>query len=118
MIKKMVCIVCPVGCHLEIDENHNVSGNRCSRGKTYAVEEYVNPVRMLTTTVKTSHPKHPRLSVKTRGPIPKKMMFSILDELKDIVITHNVKVGDIVLSNVKNTSVDVIATKNIDFELK
>jgi CxxC motif-containing protein len=117
-MKKMICIVCPVGCHLEIDEHHNVSGNRCARGKTYAIEEYVNPLRLLTTTVKTSHPKLPRLSVKTNAPIPKKLLFSVLDELNHIVIQHDVKVGDVILSNVKNTSVDVIATKNIHFELK
>ena len=34
MKKELVCIVCPRGCHLTIDENNNVTGNSCPRGVT------------------------------------------------------------------------------------
>ena len=31
-MNKLICIVCPRGCHLEVDENFNVTGNFCQRG--------------------------------------------------------------------------------------
>ncbi|MBE6426383.1 MAG: molybdopterin oxidoreductase, partial [Planctomycetaceae bacterium] len=27
--KELICIVCPRGCHLTVDENMNVTGNFC-----------------------------------------------------------------------------------------
>ena len=34
-MKEFVCIECPKGCRLTIDENLNVTGNTCIRGKNY-----------------------------------------------------------------------------------
>ena len=54
MLKEMVCITCPIGCHLTIrqdGEEIEVSGNTCPRGKQYAIAEMTHPTRMLTTTV-------------------------------------------------------------------
>lgn len=112
-MKQMTCIVCPVGCHLNVDEHLNVVGNRCPRGKEYAIIEMTSPKRMLTTTVKTSFLSYPRLSVKTRSPIPKAMIFEILDQLNQVIIKNHVKIGDIIISNICDTGVDVIATKSI-----
>ena len=50
-MKELICIVCPRGCHLTIDENKNVTGNSCPRGVQYAINEVTNPMRMLTSTV-------------------------------------------------------------------
>ena len=43
MDEKFICIVCPVGCELQVrtDEAGNlqaVAGNRCGRGSKYAAE--------------------------------------------------------------------------------
>ena len=36
-MKELICIVCPKGCHLKVDENNDykVSGNACERGAEY-----------------------------------------------------------------------------------
>ena len=54
MKKEMICIVCPKGCILKVDESAeapvthaDVSGNKCKRGAVYAVDECTNPVRVL-----------------------------------------------------------------------
>ena len=53
--REMICIVCPVGCHLTVDEETlEVTGNRCPRGAKYGKKELTNPTRMLTSTVKTN----------------------------------------------------------------
>ncbi|MDZ7822044.1 MAG: DUF1667 domain-containing protein [Candidatus Marinimicrobia bacterium] len=53
--KSMVCVVCPLGCKLSIERTsggYRVEGSKCKRGKEYAVREFTNPTRMLTSTVK------------------------------------------------------------------
>ncbi len=112
-MKKLTCIVCPVGCHLEIDEHLHVTGNRCPRGESYAVVEMTSPRRTLTTTVKTVFPECPRLPVKSKSPLPKELLFEIMSELDHILIEKHVKIGDIIVSNIHQTGIDMIATKAI-----
>ena len=50
-MKNFVCIECPKGCRLTIDENLNVTGNTCIRGKNYAINEVTCPKRIITSTV-------------------------------------------------------------------
>ncbi|MDR0316047.1 MAG: DUF1667 domain-containing protein, partial [Treponema sp.] len=58
-MKELVCIVCPIGCSLRVEEGPaatdglpaiSVSGNRCPRGAAYAQEEIRAPKRMITAT--------------------------------------------------------------------
>ena len=50
---ELICIVCPQGCHLKVDEEngYEVKGNSCPRGAEYGKKELVNPTRVITTTV-------------------------------------------------------------------
>ena len=73
MKKELVCIVCPRGCHLTIDENNNVTGNSCPRGVTYAINEITNPLRMLTSTVFIKSELIKRLPVITSKEISKNL---------------------------------------------
>ena len=73
MKRNLICIVCPIGCEMEvtIDENGiiNVVGNNCPRGQKYALTECENPERVITTTILCNNGKV--LPVKTSRPIPK-----------------------------------------------
>lgn len=111
--KEMVCIMCPVGCHLTIDEKLNVEGNKCKRGIVYAVEEVTHPKRVLTTTIKTNSKTTPRLSVKTNEPLEKELIFAALSELSKIIIEKDVKIGDIIVNNICGTKVNIVATNQI-----
>ena len=72
----LICIVCPKGCHLHVDEENGyaVTGNSCPRGADYGKKELVNPTRVITSTVKITGGIHNRLPVKTAecsaGPVP------------------------------------------------
>ncbi|MFH1693202.1 MAG: DUF1667 domain-containing protein [Bacillota bacterium] len=112
-MKKMICIACPIGCHLTIDDNLHVEGNICAKGEKYAIEEVTHPTRILTTTVKTISQTTPRLSVKSKDPLPKELIFEALNLLNDIIIENNVKIGDIVVRDILNTGIDMVATKNV-----
>ncbi|AUD63172.1 molybdopterin oxidoreductase [Tenericutes bacterium MO-XQ] len=109
--KQMICIMCPIGCHVTVDENLNVTGNKCPRGKNYAIEEMTCPKRILTTTVKTDSKMMPRLSVKTDKPIEKSLLFEALEKLNHITVKKNVKIGDVIVKHILDTDVDIIATK-------
>ena len=71
-MKELICIVCPKGCHLKVDEENGyaVTGNSCPRGAEYGKNELSNPTRMLTSTVCIEGGIYPRLPVKTSQAIP------------------------------------------------
>ncbi len=114
MKKEMICIVCPVGCHVSIDtKTHEVQNNKCKRGERYAKKELLNPTRMLTTTVNIDSIHQRRLPVKTTDAIPKEKLFDLMDLLESVEIKIPVNLGDVILSNVFDTGVDVVATMSL-----
>lgn len=113
--KEMICICCPIGCNLKIEkvaENYLVSGNKCPRGNSYGIEETIAPKRTITSTVKIKGGLYPMLPVKTSAPIAKALIFEVMKILSHIEVAHPVKTGDIIISNVANTGIDIVATKN------
>ncbi len=116
MVKQLICINCPLGCHLEVDdsdkENIKVTGNTCPRGKVYAISEVTAPKRVVTGSVPVANGDVLRVSVKTASPIPKEKIFDCLREIKATRAVAPVHIGDVICSNVCNTGVDVVATRN------
>ena len=112
-MKELICIICPRGCHLKVDENNVVSGNFCPRGAKYAIDELTHPVRMLTSTVKIISEVEERLPVKTRTSIDKNLIFKAMDEINKVEVKAPIHIGDIILDNIAGTGVDLIATKEI-----
>ena len=56
-MKEIICITCPKGCHLKVDEeSFAVTGNSCPRGAVYGANELRNPVRVVTSTVVVDGP--------------------------------------------------------------
>jgi CxxC motif-containing protein len=111
----MTCIVCPVGCRLEVDLGDNgcvaaVSGNTCVRGERYAVSEITNPVRTLTSTVHLSGASEPFLPVRTAAPISKGRLFAAMERIRSLSVSAPVKTGDIVATF---DGVDIVACKTI-----
>lgn len=112
-MKELICIVCPRGCHLQVDDDMNVTGNTCPRGKVYAIQELTNPTRVVTSTVVINSSIIKRLPVKTDKPISKELMFDLMKELDKVRICAPIKIGDVVIKNVLGTDVNVIATRSI-----
>ena len=113
-MKDCICIVCPKGCHLHIDDDLNVSGNSCLRGEIYGKNEATNPMRNLTSTVKLSGSVNlNRLPVKTSNDIPKGKMFEVMKELTNIEAKVPVVAGDVIVKNILGLNVDVIATRTV-----
>ena len=112
---EMICIVCPIGCHLEVDKenNYKVIGNACPRGEVYGKEELIAPKRVVTSTVVIEGGIHKRVPVKTSGAIPKERVHDCMELLKDIRLVSPVKVGDAILKNIFDTGVNILITRNM-----
>ena len=108
-MKELICISCPRGCHLKVDEKTlSVTGNSCPRGKIYGISEVTNPVRTITSTVKISGGMLSRVSVKTDKPIAKTKIFAVMKLLNQVQLTAPVNIGDLVLENILDTDERVV----------
>ena len=116
MKKSLTCIVCPIGCQLDITLEDGVvtevTGNTCPRGKQYAIDECTNPVRTVTTTARTSNGDV--IPVKTDKPIPKDLMFDCMRKIDRAVVTLPAQIGDVVIENILGTGSNVIVTANME----
>jgi CxxC motif-containing protein len=109
----MTCICCPLGCDLTINKSSaefTIAGNKCPRGKKYAIEELTAPKRIVTSTVKIAGGAYPVIPVKTAQAIPKEKIFTIMRILANVEIQVPVHVGDTVVKNIADTGIDVVAT--------
>jgi CxxC motif-containing protein len=117
MEQLITCINCPVGCRMTVNVENgkvvSVTGNSCKRGITYAAQESVAPMRMVTAVVPVKGRRLP-LSVKTRAPIPKGSITACMREIMALRLSPPVRMGDTVIADVCGTGVDVIATKTVD----
>ncbi len=114
MVKELICIVCPKGCHLKVDTDlEKVTGNTCKRGEIYGLNEVKNPTRVVTSTVKIEGCENRVIPVKTEEPIPKGMIFDVMKEINSVSAKIPVKIGEVVITNVLGTGVNVVATKTI-----
>ena len=113
---EMICIACPVGCHITVIEdqkNYTVEGAACKRGDVYGVKELTNPTRIVTSTVKITGAEMNRIPVRTASDIPKKLIRACMDEINKVCIDAPIKMGDVVIKNVCNTGVDVITSRSM-----
>jgi len=115
MKQKLICIVCPMGCHLDVDveNDYAVTGNECKRGIAYAKKELTNPTRTVTSTVKIAGGIYNRLPVKTDKEINKKQVFKVMKLLDDVLVDSPIKVGTVILSNILDTDVNIVATRSM-----
>ena len=113
-MKELTCIVCPRGCRLKVDDNMEVTGNTCPRGKIYAINELTHPTRTITSSVRVSNRHYTLVSVKTDKPVPKDKMFEVMKEIDKISVEAPTRIGQIVLANVLGTDSNVVITKDID----
>ena len=113
-MKELICITCPRGCHLSVDEQTlEVTGNSCPRGAEYARRELTNPTRVLTTTVRLEGGALPRLPVKSSKDVPKPMLRELVLALRDYTAHSPVHRGDILVHNILGTGADIVATRSL-----
>ena len=117
-VQNLTCIVCPRGCSLTVDtEAGTVTGNTCKRGAAYGIAETTNPTRTLTSTVRVVDAAGGFVDmepVRTAGPIPKGLLFDAMKEVDALRVNKPLKRGDVLIPNLLNTGVDLVACRDMD----
>lgn len=119
-MRKLVCIVCPKGCTMKIEEKDgeiSVTGNSCKRGASFAVSEITEPKRTVCTTVRTVFKDAPVIPVRVSAEIPKDRIFDVMREINAVTLSSPVGRNDVIIKNVLGLGADVIATSGILKEL-
>ena len=118
--KKITCIICPIGCDIIVQgEGQNIShlsGNQCNRGLEYAKNEFLSPVRILTTTIRVLSSNSPLVSVRSDRPIPRELIFQCMEEIKGITVEAPISRYDVLVSNILGVGVNIIATSEVGEE--
>ena len=112
-MKEIICIMCPKGCRLTVDDELNVTGNTCPRGITYGKQEVTDPRRYLTSTVKVENSAYRRLPVISSGDLPKDRVNDVVKFLDTVTVTPPVMVKQVIVENVLGLGVDIVATRTI-----
>lgn len=116
MKKTLTCIVCPMGCSLNVELDNgkvvSVTGNTCKRGVLYAETECTDPRRVITTTVKTECGRI--IPVKTSKAVPKNMIFECMEKINSLHPENkSYAVGDVICRNISGTDADIVVCANI-----
>lgn len=117
MKKIYTCIICPRSCELEAeilpDGQVSVSGNGCPRGAEWIRDELSDPKRTIASSVLVEGGEKEIVSVRLSSPVPLRMIFPIMDEIRKVSVTAPVSIGDIIIRDVLSSGADVIATSSV-----
>ncbi|MCQ2485605.1 MAG: DUF1667 domain-containing protein [Clostridia bacterium] len=117
MKKEIICTVCPVGCVITVEGENgsidSIEGYTCPRGKNYAENEFVSPVRILTSTAKLTGAKSPLVAVRSKTPVPKDKLFDCMAEIRKLTVSAPLKRGDVLIENVCGTGVDIVSSADV-----
>ena len=118
------CTTCPSECLLsveverDVDSNvaavHSVTGNSCPRGDKFAHQELTCPMRVLTTTVAITGGDEALLPVRTAEAIPLELHAQAMALIRGLVINAPIRMGDVVLDNLLDTNINLVASMDID----
>lgn len=107
-----------MGCALQVDikdgQVTGVAGNTCKRGEDYARKECTNPTRIVTSSVDVIGGDADVVPVKTEHDVPIDKIFHIVKALKEVKMHAPIEIGDIIIKNILDTGVDIVATKKVN----
>ena len=117
--REIVCVICPNSCRLTVwkdsEDKVHIIGNQCSRGIKYGESEYLNPVRMVITTMRIVGDKvpYPVIPVRSVEPIPKSLVFQAIKLINQQVCHAPIKMGDVLIENILDTKISIIASRSM-----
>jgi CxxC motif-containing protein len=141
MDDRLICLLCPVGCELEVrreGEALNVRGSQCDKGVEFAQDEVLHPKRNLATSIPArteagaagtlparteagaagTFPARGTaarmISVRLSDCVPRDAIFPILAEIAKLRPPLPVRRGQVLIADVLGTGVNVIATRTVE----
>ena len=118
--KHFVCVVCPIGCEIDIVHDGSkiisMEGNKCERSEEFVSQELIEPMRILTTTVRIQGSRWAVIPVRTDKSVPKRLFPSMMRQLRRIKVQTPVNMLDVVVRDVLGTGANIIATRTMPRE--
>lgn len=118
--KHFVCVVCPVGCEIDVVHDGNkiisMEGNKCEKSEEFVTQELIEPMRILTTTVRIEGSRWPVVPVRTDKSVPKRLFPRIMRQLRRVKLQAPVNMLDVVVKDVLRTGANVISTRTVQRE--
>ena len=114
MNRTLTCILCPRGCTLQVEGQPDaltVTGNSCPKGKEYAINECLHPVRTVTALVRVANRENTMVSVKTETPVAKGRMMEVMAALRSIQVNAPLSIGDVILDDAAGAR--IVVTKAV-----
>lgn len=118
MKKEIICTICPLGCHITVtgegDGIETIEGFTCKRGEEYGRQEFAHPVRILTSTVKLTGGVQPLLPVRSERPVPRELLFSCMDVIRETEVRVPVRRYDVVVENICGCGINIVASDTVE----
>lgn len=118
MKKEIICTVCPMGCHINVegtkDSVDSIEGYTCKRGEEYGRQEFLHPVRILTTTVKVEGKEEHLLPVRSEHPVPKELLMDCMEVIRKQTVKAPVARYDVIVPDICGCGVNIVATGNVE----
>ncbi len=115
--KKLVCVNCPKGCNITVTLDNgkvvDIQGYTCEKGKNYAAQETVRPMRVLTSTVKVENASLRVLPVITDAEIPLDLCDQAMEEIRKLDVKAPIKVNDVIVKDFLGTGVNLVASRSM-----
>ncbi|MHA1670739.1 MAG: DUF1667 domain-containing protein [Promethearchaeota archaeon] len=109
--------MCPTGCEIKAIKGPNneitFEGYTCKRGLEYAKQEFYEPKRILTTTIRVENGLVPLIPVRTDKPILKDKLNETLMIIAQSVVKAPIKMGDVLIKDVLNSGANIIASRDL-----
>ena len=121
---QIICITCPKGCHLSVDEQNGyervVFVGQGPGALLALLAAALLPkargaalLRVVTSTVRIEGASIARLPVKTDRPLPKEKMRDCMALLDWVTAVSPVRTGQVLAAGILGTDVNIVATKDL-----
>ena len=115
--KHFVCVVCPIGCEIDVvhdgDKIISMEGNKCEKSEEFVRQELIEPMRILTTTVRIQGARWAVIPVRSDKAVPKRLFPRIMKQLRRIKLQAPVSMLDVVGKDSVGTGANIIATRTM-----
>ncbi len=113
MIYRFTCIICPLGCSIEVEMEggkiKEIRGHTCPRGEEWVLEELRAPKRIVMTVLPVENSYLPVVSVKTSQPVPREKIPALMRYLSNIKLRAPITMGQVVA---EFEGIEIVATRN------
>jgi CxxC motif-containing protein len=115
--RHFVCVVCPIGCEIDVvhdgDKIISMEGNKCEKSEEFVRQELIEPMRILTTTVRILGARWSVIPVRSDKAVPKRLFPRIIKQLRCIKLQAPVSMLDVVVKDVLDTGANIITTRTM-----